>query len=148
MKCQRNGCPTLLKGQFAWASVFSELREKQASGKKGEPYSKPHLEQWCLECYQAFEAHKYTYVEQLPEEGSLRARCKRVPRTDAEGELIVEIEAPLIQTAPIETGLPKWANQPAAVPPTPGTKKIKRTWKQTQPTTPSPLLKSSQIVIE
>lgn len=103
MKCKRQGCPSLLKGQSALASVFDERKARRTKG-----YNKPHLERWCLECYENYQAHKYTYVIPLP--GTDRIlRAKRVPRVDEKGELVEERPLTAAALAPIDSALPTWA---------------------------------------
>ena len=103
MLCQRRGCPNLVKGQWAWASVFDERQAK-----KRKAYTKPHKEKWCLECYQHFEAHKYTYVITLPDAQRI-VRARRVLRTDDEGRVIETEAVTAAQAAPVDNKIPAWA---------------------------------------
>lgn len=120
MKCKRLGCPNLVNGQYAWASVFDEVKaDKDAS------YVKPHLEQWCLDCYQNLEAHKYTYVMLMPDKQRKRY-AKRVKRIGQPGETIQDAPVNLAQTAPVSDAPPPWLKQPTEKAPPPKLDDIER----------------------
>lgn len=120
MKCKRLGCPNLVNGQYAWASVYDEVKAK-----KNAAYTKPHLEQWCLECYQNLEAHKYTYVMLMPDVQRKRY-AKRVKRIGQPGEVIQDAPVNLAQTAPISNATPPWLDEPVEKAPPPQLEDIER----------------------
>lgn len=108
-KCQRTGCPNLRKGQSATASVFDERKKAKS------PQYAGHKEQWCVECYQELEAHKYTYVINMPTSARRKLTAKRIARKQEVGEVIVEAQVKLATSAPIESG--RLPNETKATPP-------------------------------
>ena len=116
MRCKRDGCPNLIKGEKVLASVLDERRLKQDHLYKG-----PHEEWWCLECYQALEGHKYTYVIKLPPGRQTKITTQRIPRKLKDGETADSIhkEVPLAAKSPVvDKKIPVgMATQPAFSPP-------------------------------
>ena len=105
MKCKRFGCPELVKGKYAHASVYDEARAA-----KDKLYVGPHTEIWCLKCYKEFEAHKYTYVMKMPKTGTTKREATRVPRAVQPNDLrTIEQVRTASDEVPVESVLPEWA---------------------------------------
>lgn len=107
MKCKRRGCTNLLKGQWGIASVYDEMRAK----KYKKTYTQPHHEMWCLECFEVYEADKYTYVMIAPKAFDKVRNTKRVPRLDEAGTPVVLPAKKRRAESPIDTALPPWASK-------------------------------------
>lgn len=106
MKCKRYGCPNLVKGQYAMASVYDELKAKTDKGYEG-----PHLEAWCLDCYQTFEGDKYTYVLIAPKPKDKLILTKRVKRVGLPGETIADRPLTPAELSPVDNSEPEWAKR-------------------------------------